>query len=546
MPGDTENILAMEKFDGLLKSVKCEDNLLTLTFEDDAAFAYAHKVWDWVNGADNHNFLMVAGKGDCGDNRYRIPYLVSKLDYDEAGNVARLTAKKGTWKELIHSYELRVGQVPLTKELGLSRRDYTKDDSLNLHTDFQTKLKVKTGNVFGEFNCNPCGTEGSIKFEFIAKTKYLVPVDLVFKMYPENVKAEFILNFEFVSDFGTSGQPKVKKTDLEKRWTLGKIPLAGVAIPGDILTLGPVIDFQVGIEYAGEMGLKLSTGGKASLPNSAIVEADLLHSENNKFSGWVPQFDAQPLKLEGRVSARSKTDIAPTRPLEGRAIGFGFGTGLRLQLPYLEFKTDYNLSPGGGACDKGDEYQQAVRARFSWGYELKFTAGKINGEQNVDVTLGSSSRTIFDNFCIAEWDKFVPGQKSELPGSSTPPTPGPGPTPPAGGKPPNTCTANGKSGTCIDKSTCKGTTTTGKCLNDPDNVLCCTEADATPPPPGNGKTPNTCTANGKSGTCIDKSTCKGTTTTGKCLNDPDNVLVSVPNLITKAQMLTLKPVLYGS
>ena len=137
-------------------------------------------------------------------------------------------------------------------------------------------------------------------------------------MYPENVKAEFILNLDFVS---TTSQPKDKKTGLNKRWTLAKIPLAGVAIPGDILTLGPVIDFQVGIEYAGEMGLKLSTGGKASLPNSAIVEADLLHSENNKFSGWVPQFDAQPLKLEGRVSAKIKPYLEPTLQLEGQAIG---------------------------------------------------------------------------------------------------------------------------------------------------------------------------------------------------------------------------------
>ncbi len=319
MPDDTENILAMEKFDGLLTSVKCEERLLTLTFEDDAAFAYAQKVWDWVNGADNHTFLMVAGKGDCGDNRYRIPYLVSKLDYDEAGNVARLTAKKGTWKELIHSYELRVGQVPLTKELGLSRRDYTKDASFNLHTDFRTKLKVKIDDVFGEFNCNPCGTDGSIRYEFIAKTKYLVPVNLVFKMYPENVKADFLFNLEVGSS--TSAQPKDKKTGLEKRWTLGKIPLAGVAIPGDILTLGPVLDFQVGIEYAGEVGIKLSTGGKASLPNSAIVEADLLHSKNNKFSGWVPQFDAHPLKLESRVSAKIIPYIEPTLQLEGQAIG---------------------------------------------------------------------------------------------------------------------------------------------------------------------------------------------------------------------------------
>ncbi len=74
-------------------------------------------------------------------------------------------------------------------------------------------------------------------------------------------------------------------------------------------------------------------------------------------------------------------------------------------MPYLEVKADYNecklapkhpyfplrltfTAPGGGACHRDDEYQKAVRARLSWGYELKFTAGKINGEQAVDVTLG--------------------------------------------------------------------------------------------------------------------------------------------------------------
>lgn len=199
-PGQEENILAMEKFDGLLTSVQCNDQGMSLTFEDDSAFAYAQKVWDWVNGADNHTFIMVAGKGDCGDNTYRIPYKVSKIDYDEERNTAKLTATSGSWKSLIHSYELHVGQVPMSNELGLERRDYTKDASFNLAANFDSKLKVKTGAVFGELVCNPCGISGLIKFEFIAKTKFLVPVDLIFKMSPEAVKAEFGLSFELASE----------------------------------------------------------------------------------------------------------------------------------------------------------------------------------------------------------------------------------------------------------------------------------------------------------------------------------------------------------
>ena len=59
MPGDGENIVSMEKFDGMLTSIECANDQLTLAFEDDATFAYAQNVWDWVNGADNHSFIMV-------------------------------------------------------------------------------------------------------------------------------------------------------------------------------------------------------------------------------------------------------------------------------------------------------------------------------------------------------------------------------------------------------------------------------------------------------------------------------------------------------
>ncbi|KAF7513879.1 hypothetical protein GJ744_006493 [Endocarpon pusillum] len=118
MPGNDENILSMEKFEGMLTSAECNAQGMTPGFEDDSSFAYAQRVWDWVNGAENHTFLMVAGKGDCRNNPYRIPDLVHSIEYNEERNIARLDAMKGGWKDLAHSYELHVGSVPMSSDLG--------------------------------------------------------------------------------------------------------------------------------------------------------------------------------------------------------------------------------------------------------------------------------------------------------------------------------------------------------------------------------------------------------------------------------------------
>lgn len=102
----------------MLNSVECNRHGMTLAFEDDSYFAYAQRMWDWVNGADNYTFIMVAGQGDCGNNTRRLPYLVSTIAYDEERNTARLTAIMGSWKDLLHSYELHVGSVPMSSDLG--------------------------------------------------------------------------------------------------------------------------------------------------------------------------------------------------------------------------------------------------------------------------------------------------------------------------------------------------------------------------------------------------------------------------------------------
>lgn len=312
-------MLSLERFDSILTHVSCSDTGLELTFEDDASFAYAQRVWDWVNGADNHNFLMVTGRGDCGDNANRIPYLVSKLAYDEDRNIARLTARTGEWKELVHTYELHVGSVPLSSaDLGLERRDYTKDAALSLAQDFRSKFKVKTGPVYGELVCDPCNTSGRLKFQFVIKATLGIPTGFQLRIAPEGVKAAATINLNVASDYGL----KWDKPTIGDQWTLGKVPLSGVSIPGGILTIGPVLDLQLGWELAlFEIGFSYRFGATASLPDSAILQADLLSPSNNEFSGWAPKLASDGFSAQGRVSAYGKVFVNPALQLEAEALG---------------------------------------------------------------------------------------------------------------------------------------------------------------------------------------------------------------------------------
>jgi hypothetical protein len=314
MPDDNENILSMEKFDGMLTSIECAPQGMTLAFDDDSSFAYAQKVWDWVNGADNHTFLMVTGEDDCGPNTHRLPYLVSSIKYDEERNIARLNATAGSWKDLAHTYELRVGSVPISNDFGLSRRDYSRDLSMDLSANFPFKSKVGKGDVSGEIVCDPCYTAGKMKFEFVIKTKLAIPVGLEFRLAPQGVKARAALKLIVAGAF-------TSKKDLF-RSPIAKIPLGGISIPPDILTLGPVLDIQLGAELGKfEGSISVQTGATAALPDTALLQANLLNPSENKFSSWAPSIDTDDITVEAKVSVALRMFLEAGLKIQAEALG---------------------------------------------------------------------------------------------------------------------------------------------------------------------------------------------------------------------------------
>lgn len=70
-------IVLMERFEGLTKSVDCkgDDGTMSLTFNSQAAFNYALKTWDFINQSEEKEFLLIANHDGCGPDDERQPYL---------------------------------------------------------------------------------------------------------------------------------------------------------------------------------------------------------------------------------------------------------------------------------------------------------------------------------------------------------------------------------------------------------------------------------------------------------------------------------------
>lgn len=311
MPGEFENIVTMERFYGMLESVNCTDHEMTLEFKDDVTFAYAQRVWDWVNGADNHTFVMVAGAGDCEWNKRRQPFNVSTIAYDEDKNVARLKAVPAKWEAIAHSYDLDVGHVPMT-DSRLPARDLSKDLSLDVSSAFPFLINATMKGLSTALECTSCVTTGKINLELKVSQKWHVPTGASIRISPQGVSAQAEIK---LTESGELTEP------IEWEKSVRKIPLNSITIPG-VVNIGPNLDISVGFEISTLKGsASISGGATASLQDSAILELDLLNPESNKFSGWVPDVKPLPVVIDARVSGGLQIYAIPAVKLVATVLG---------------------------------------------------------------------------------------------------------------------------------------------------------------------------------------------------------------------------------
>ncbi|OCK74096.1 hypothetical protein K432DRAFT_430220 [Lepidopterella palustris CBS 459.81] len=372
MPGDNENILSMEKFNGMLASINCS-NGLTLAFNDYDTFSYAQKVWDWVNGADDHSFVMVAGVGDCGNNTHRLPFVVSSIQYDEELNTAHLAANVSDWKTIAHSFDMVVGRIS-GNDTGLYSRDITKSLSVDVSSHWPFSVKLSSGKLSAELACTNCSTTGEFDIEFRISQKWFIPTGASMRVSPKGVSAIAQVKFTGAGAITNS---------LTKTWDIVNIPIDGITIPGGILDLGPFLTVAVGVELSAvTISASIQGGGTATFSDSAVVQVDLLNPTNNKFSGWTPSIEALPIRVDEKISGGVSMFVQPSLELRAEALGQGFKFGLNLRVPNVNAKLEFIDSPQG-ACTTTPAGQQkhefGVRISANIGAQLNLAASKIDG-----------------------------------------------------------------------------------------------------------------------------------------------------------------------
>lgn len=522
----------MEKFDGMLLSCTTTRTGLELQFENDLTFAYAQRVWDWVNGADNHTFLMIVGAGDCSNNPYRVPFSVSDIAYDEDLNIAYLNATTGSWRDLAQSFQLRVGNVAtpqITQGRSLRERDITKQVSFPLANELPFLAKVEQGPIVGELECENCRTTGQIDFELrVTQNAIGLPDGVELKMSPKGVSAVANLKLKLGSNF------KSKKEVFKE--TVLSFPLNGITIPPDILNIGPFLDIDAGVEVTGVEGSITVSGGVTSkISDSAILRANLFDPLDNEFSGWLPDIDFVPPTIEAQVSATLQMFFMPALRLKAEALGKGVEAGLELKLPFIDLKLEATANSEGGVCDDPAK-TVGVEIEPSIGAEFKFEAGTTDGEKTpVEVTIATTSIPL-GGICFGT---NPDGGDGDPPVSSSKPKP---PTTKsstkastATGAPVAKCTANnGLFGSCISTSTCSkhgGVSEPGHCPGGTD-IQCCYQSDGTG---------DSCkTDDGISGTCMSTGACsnaKAQSVPGFCAG-PTNIQCCIPKAAPPATINT--------
>ncbi|KAE8380805.1 hypothetical protein BDV26DRAFT_256682 [Aspergillus bertholletiae] len=307
----------MERFNYLLKSIHCTNTSLAVNFKNQKSFEYTKRAWRWVNEVERNTLIVVAGTGQCGWNTHRVPFAVSKIEFDDHTGTAKLQAQRSEWKDVFHSFELSVGRVAKDSEgvhdaciapQHTKRKEHEKTMTMNFNHPWSLPQKdfSTPSDAFSlTLSCDQCGTKGSFELGFYLRTENHIPKAATFTLTPHGVSTRIGPKLTLSGDFTEK---------YSQEFDLAKIPIYGYSIPG-VLDLGPEIVFSLGFSLGPVSG-------------SASVSTHVVHS------GWTPQVRTEPVKVDAKIEAG--VDLHAKAAIQLSAVALGI-----VQLtPFAKIKAD--------------------------------------------------------------------------------------------------------------------------------------------------------------------------------------------------------------
>ncbi|KAG8526649.1 uncharacterized protein KY384_008078 [Bacidia gigantensis] len=427
---DGLQIVTMERFEPLTKSVDCndDDGQMSLTFKSQDAFDYALKTWSTINDNDDKRFLLIANHDGCGPDDERQPYIVNKITEDKESLTTFLAAQPASWQDVAGTYDLDFGQAgsqshenSRLKEkrfLGIGNfgpYNPTGTFPVNLGEPNQN-TNIASSDSF-KLDCTNCYVQGSFVITGHLAIKSWSLSDLSMDAAPSGFNANLGLQASVTAS-------KALPIGYQKQLFNFPIPNAGIKIPG-IFTLGATVSYDIGVNASVQGAAKFDFGLKATLPDSAkatLVLAGDAQSGASGFDGAVdPYFNVDEIDAGLTISVSSIPKI--TFGLDITKIGKA-DVGIGLSLPTLSATFDAGYNANGFCADDTTHTKTGINISTSATIavdaeaELAFGSDESNDSPSWSKTLFSKTWPLPFTKCIGIVIPGLGGAGS----SSLPPT----------------------------------------------------------------------------------------------------------------------------
>ncbi|KAL8766266.1 MAG: hypothetical protein Q9194_006308 [Teloschistes cf. exilis] len=356
---DGLQIVMMERFEPLTSAVDCkgDDGHMSLTFKSKDAFKHALDTWTFINQAPEKKFLLIANHDGCGPDDERQPYLITKVQENEATLTTNLTAQKAPWSEIAGSYDLDFGRaIPTNKTI--ERRGFfdilsgdsdtsksasfplsvgtpgvtTAIVSTSVSVPLPLGLHTATDKLYSfSLSCLDCYVTGSFEVTGHLSVHDYHLQDFTLSGTPQDFAAKLML--------GTTIAAPYSPDSLSYNKTLfsAPIPDAGISVTG-IFSLGAIVSYDIGVSTTFRGSASMIFGLTASLPNTAVAIADIQNPTQSSATGFDggsfdPSFNLTALSASVTVAAFSQPKLSFGVDITG--IGH-LDVALALKLPLVE------------------------------------------------------------------------------------------------------------------------------------------------------------------------------------------------------------------
>ena len=292
--------------------VDCADSYVAVTFSESADYLESLAAWS------NSTFIMFTNHlGDCDPENERGLYLVDSI----ASKDATLTITASSIKSGFDSSadELAISWLKPAATT-ISKRDLLS----TILNAFPTSISLTQGDVTETLSITASDTSLTGSFDMSGYLHY---------DFSEAKFTKFYIDLDLAVDAATNIDVTAKITYDSDVYTYSPLDVSVSAfeITG-ILSVGPQLSFELGVEVAASGTVEISADVTATLSDGHVY-LDLLNSSNAATSGWTPIYTH-----ETNISAAIEAQVNPYVMLTAE-IGIDFLNGL------LDLSTGVTLKP---------------------------------------------------------------------------------------------------------------------------------------------------------------------------------------------------------